>query len=114
MTGRVWIANQITSPLFTTYMYEKLGTQWASSIPAFLSLVFMPLSFVFLKIGPALRARSKLANEAKAQMAKLQEVRQKVEENVEGKYAVNAIDNTGQTSRLSRNWTRVVRNNGAG
>lgn len=69
-------------------MYENLGTQWASSIPAFLALAFAPLPFVFLKVGPALRARSKFANEAKAQMAKMLEVRQKVEEKFEGKEAV--------------------------
>ncbi|KAJ5216645.1 Major facilitator superfamily domain general substrate transporter [Penicillium cinerascens] len=75
-------------PLFTMYMYENLGTQWASSIPAFLSLAFAPLPFVFLKVGPTLRAHSKFANEAKAQLAKLQEVRQKVEERFEEKRAV--------------------------
>ncbi|KAJ5691707.1 Major facilitator superfamily domain general substrate transporter [Penicillium malachiteum] len=70
-------------PLFTTYMYQNLGAQWASSIPAFLSLAFAPLPFVFLKIGPALRARSKFASEAKALLAKIQEARQKVERNAE-------------------------------
>lgn len=60
-------------------MYKNLGTQWASSIPAFLSLAFAPLPFVFLKVGPKLRAHSKFANEAKKQLAKLQEVRKSVE-----------------------------------
>lgn len=69
-------------------MYRNLGTQWASSIPAFLSLAFAPLPFVFLKFGAALRARSKFANEAKAQLGKLQEARQKVEEKFEKKHAV--------------------------
>jgi hypothetical protein len=75
-------------------MYQDLGTQWASSIPAFLSLAFAPLPFVFLKVGPALRAHSKFANEAKAQLAKLQEVRQKVEKKFEERHAV--VD--GETS----------------
>ncbi|KAJ5632120.1 Major facilitator superfamily domaingeneral substrate transporter [Penicillium lividum] len=77
--------------LFTTYMYNNLGTQWASSVPAFMSLAFMPLPFIFLRVGSKLRANSKFANEAKKQLAKLQEVRQNVEKRFEEK---NAGDNT--------------------
>ena len=78
-------ADHPLSPLFTTKMYGNLGVQWASSIPAFLSLAFAPLPFVFLKVGPELRARSKFANDAKAQLAKMQEVRQKVDQRFEEK-----------------------------
>ncbi|KAK2754876.1 hypothetical protein FQN54_006769 [Arachnomyces sp. PD_36] len=74
-------------PLFTTYMYKNLGTQWASSIPAFLSLAFAPLPFIFLRVGAKLRAKSKFANEAKKQLAKLQEARQNVEKKFEEKQA---------------------------
>lgn len=73
-------ADHPLSPLFTTKMYDNLGVQWASSIPAFLSLAFAPLPFVFLKVGLRLRARSKFANDAKAQLAKMHEVRQKVDQ----------------------------------
>jgi hypothetical protein len=69
-------------------MYKNLGTQWASSIPAFLSLAFAPLPFIFLRIGSSLRSHSKFANEAKAQLAKLQKARQKVEEKFEGTQAI--------------------------
>ncbi|KAJ5663222.1 Major facilitator superfamily domain general substrate transporter [Penicillium longicatenatum] len=75
-------------PLFTTYMYKNLGTQWASSIPAFISLAFAPLPFIFLRIGSSLRSHSKFANEAKAQLAKLQKARQEVEEKFEGTQAI--------------------------
>ncbi|KAJ5801905.1 Major facilitator superfamily domain general substrate transporter [Penicillium pulvis] len=78
-------------PLFTTYMYNNLGTQWASSIPAFLSLAFTPLPFIFFRFGSKLRAKSKFANEAERQLAKLQEVRQNVEKRFEEK---QARDNT--------------------
>ncbi|KAJ6088549.1 Major facilitator superfamily domain general substrate transporter [Penicillium sp. IBT 16267x] len=93
-------------PLFTTYMYKNLGTQWASSIPAFLSLVFAPLPFIFLKIGPALRAHSKFANEAKVQLAKLQRARQEVEDKLVINPAVKAdaevlADSTAQESDAS-------------
>ena len=67
-------------------MYHNLGPQWGSAIPAFLTLAFAPLPFLFVKFGPALRARSKFANEAKAQMAKLQEARQNVEKKFENKH----------------------------
>ncbi|KAJ5519927.1 Major facilitator superfamily domain general substrate transporter [Penicillium fimorum] len=83
-------------PLFTGYMYKNLGTQWASSIPAFLSLAFTPLPFTFLRVGSKLRANSKFANEAKKQPAKLQEVRQNVEkrfeENQTGDNAMSSSD----------------------
>ena len=78
-------ADRSFSPLFTTKMYDHLGVQWASSIPAFLSLAFAPLPILFLKIGPALRVRSKFANKAKAQMAKLMEVRQKIDQKFKDK-----------------------------
>ncbi|KAL6719033.1 hypothetical protein ACLMJK_003268 [Lecanora helva] len=53
-------------PLFTPYMYQNLGTQWASSVPAFLALACTPLPFLFYTFGNSIRARSKYA--AKAQM----------------------------------------------
>ncbi|KAG9790334.1 synaptic vesicle transporter, partial [Aureobasidium melanogenum] len=34
-------------PLFTTQMYDNLGDQWASSIPAFLALGCLPFPFLF-------------------------------------------------------------------
>lgn len=46
-------------------MYEDLGTQWGTSVPAFLSLACAPMPFLFLRWGKALRDRSKLATEAR-------------------------------------------------
>ncbi|WQF85483.1 Putative major facilitator superfamily, MFS transporter superfamily [Colletotrichum destructivum] len=60
-------------PLFTSYMYEDLGTNWASSIPAFLALACVPFPFLFYKYGPAIRARCKFAAESEAFMARLRE-----------------------------------------
>jgi len=51
-------------PLFTTQMYEKLGNQWAGSIPAFLALACLPLPWVFHRYGPEIRSRCKFASEA--------------------------------------------------
>lgn len=51
-------------PLFTTRMYESLGNQWASSIPAFLVLLCLPFPFLFYKYGPRIRANCKYASEA--------------------------------------------------
>ncbi|KAL6230305.1 major facilitator superfamily domain-containing protein [Aspergillus navahoensis] len=42
-------------PLFTVQMYERLGTAWASSVFAFLSLVFVPIPLVLCKYGGRLR-----------------------------------------------------------
>lgn len=51
-------------PLFTTRMYESLGNQWASSIPAFLVLGCLPFPFLFQKYGPQIRSKCKYASEA--------------------------------------------------
>ncbi|PFH56017.1 hypothetical protein XA68_17191 [Ophiocordyceps unilateralis] len=51
-------------PLFTTYMYKGLGTNWASSVPAFLALVCVPFPFLFYRYGAGIRMRCKYAAEA--------------------------------------------------
>ncbi|KAJ5328569.1 MFS multidrug transporter [Penicillium brevicompactum] len=48
-------------PLFTTYMYERLGIHWASSVPGFLSLACLPAPFLLSKYGPQIRQRSNFA-----------------------------------------------------
>lgn len=53
-------------------MYESLGLNWAASIPAFLSLLCVPLPFLFWKYGPAIRERCKYAKEAADFMKKMQ------------------------------------------
>ncbi|PHH68594.1 hypothetical protein CDD80_7409 [Ophiocordyceps camponoti-rufipedis] len=51
-------------PLFTPYMYQGLGTNWASSVPAFLALACVPLPFLFYRYGAGIRVRCKYAAEA--------------------------------------------------
>ncbi|KAI0143424.1 MFS transporter [Xylariaceae sp. FL1272] len=51
-------------PLFTTQIYESLGNQWASSIPAFLVLACVPFPFLFYKYGLKIRSKGKYASEA--------------------------------------------------
>lgn len=48
-------------PMFSSYMYRALGIHWASSIPAFLSVLCMPLPFLFYKHGAQIRQRCKYA-----------------------------------------------------
>lgn len=60
-------------PLFTSYMYADLGTNWASSIPAFLALACVPFPFLFYKYGSAIRSRCKFAAQSEAFMARLRE-----------------------------------------
>jgi len=45
-------------PMFTPYMYSRLGIHWASSIPAFLSLACAPLPFIFYFYGARVRKHS--------------------------------------------------------
>ncbi|KAF4219420.1 hypothetical protein CNMCM8980_003148 [Aspergillus fumigatiaffinis] len=61
-------------PLFTTYMYEGLGIHWASSIPAFISVLCMPLPFLFYKYGPTVREHCKYAAISQQQLRQLQAV----------------------------------------
>lgn len=51
-------------PIFTPYMYTNLGTQWASSVPAFLGLACTPFPFLFYKYGYEIRKRCKYSAEA--------------------------------------------------
>ena len=46
-------------PLFATQMYEKLGTQWASSLLGFIALALAPIPIILMIYGPELRKRSK-------------------------------------------------------
>ncbi|KAI5860547.1 MFS general substrate transporter [Durotheca rogersii] len=58
-------------PLFTTPMYHNLGTHWASSIPAFLSLACLPFPFLFYRYGATIRMRCKFAAEAAEVLARM-------------------------------------------
>ena len=64
-------------PLFTTRMYQNLGSQWASSIPAFLVLGCLPFPFLFYKYGSQIRSKCKYASEA-AKMLEMMRRRQGV------------------------------------
>ncbi|ODO11081.1 hypothetical protein I350_01683 [Cryptococcus amylolentus CBS 6273] len=48
-------------PLFATQMYDKLGTQWASSLLGFLALLMAPIPIILMKYGHHLRAKSKFS-----------------------------------------------------
>ncbi|KAL5531082.1 hypothetical protein ACEPAG_3958 [Sanghuangporus baumii] len=48
-------------PLFSPYMFAALGDQWAMSVFAFLSLLCMPIPFLFFKYGKLIRRKSHFA-----------------------------------------------------
>ncbi|KDQ54292.1 hypothetical protein JAAARDRAFT_38450 [Jaapia argillacea MUCL 33604] len=50
-------------PLFAPDMYQTLGTQWASTLVAFLALICVPLPFLFFRYGAKIRKLSKHAPE---------------------------------------------------
>ena len=54
-------------PLFTPRMYDSLGIHWASSVPAFLALFFLPAPFCLYKYGARIRAKCPYAAQAQAQ-----------------------------------------------
>jgi hypothetical protein len=45
-------------PLFTLQMYSGIGIHWAGSVFAFVSVLLMPVPWVFFWKGRVLRARS--------------------------------------------------------
>lgn len=45
-------------PLFTLQMYEGMGTSWATSLLAFVTVALMPIPWALFKFGHAIRARS--------------------------------------------------------
>jgi MFS family permease len=59
-------------PLFTPYMYGNLGIHWATSIPAFLTLICMPFPFIMYKYGESVRRKCKYAAEAAEMMQQMQ------------------------------------------
>lgn len=59
-------------PLFTTQMYDNLGIHWASSVPAFLTLICMPFPFVMYRYGASLRMKCKYTFEAAEIMKQMQ------------------------------------------
>ncbi|EGR52691.1 uncharacterized protein TRIREDRAFT_43701 [Trichoderma reesei QM6a] len=59
-------------PLFTSQMYHNLGIHWATSIPAFLTLVCMPFPFFMYRYGAVVREKCKYAAEAAQIMKKMQ------------------------------------------
>ncbi|KGO78092.1 Major facilitator superfamily domain, general substrate transporter [Penicillium italicum] len=46
-------------PLFGVQMYEALGYQWATSLLAFLTVAMLPFPYLFFKLGPRIRAKSR-------------------------------------------------------
>jgi hypothetical protein len=45
-------------------MFHNLGIHWASSIPAFLTLIYVPMPYLFWKHGSTIRSWSKYSSEA--------------------------------------------------
>jgi hypothetical protein len=64
-------------PLFTNQMYTNLGIRWASSVPAFLTVLCMPFPFVMYRYGASLRMKCKYTFEAAEMMKKMQQNQKK-------------------------------------
>jgi hypothetical protein len=58
-------------PLFTAQMYHNLGIHWASSIPAFLTLLCAPFPLVMYRYGKAVRMKCKYSHEAAEMFQKM-------------------------------------------
>lgn len=58
-------------PLFAPDMYRNLGLHWASSIPAFLALICLPIPFLFYRYGHKIRQYCKYSAESEAFVDKM-------------------------------------------
>ena len=56
--------NGAVFPLFASQMYASLGIHWASSVPAFLALLFVPCLVAFWKWGHIIRKKTRFGMEA--------------------------------------------------
>ncbi|RPD54868.1 MFS general substrate transporter [Lentinus tigrinus ALCF2SS1-6] len=58
-------------PIVAHSIVDNLGSEWGVSVFGFISFCLLPIPLVFLRWGPTLRARSPMANEANAIVAKM-------------------------------------------
>ncbi|KAJ5981058.1 hypothetical protein N7481_008356 [Penicillium waksmanii] len=65
LAGVIFVRNVVGAgfPLFATQMYEKLDYEWASSLLGFISILLVPIPFIFFYKGEAIRLRSPWARE---------------------------------------------------
>jgi hypothetical protein len=65
LAGVILVRNLVGAgfPLFARQMYQKLGYEWASSLLAFLSILFVPIPIWWFYRGEELRLSSPWARE---------------------------------------------------
>ncbi|KAJ5223245.1 hypothetical protein N7468_007787 [Penicillium chermesinum] len=65
LAGVILVRNVVGAgfPLFATQMYQTLDYEWASSLLAFISILLVPIPFIFFYKGRAIRLRSPWARE---------------------------------------------------
>lgn len=65
LAGVILVRNVVGAgfPLFATQMYERLGNEWASSLLAFLSIIMIPIPWIWFMRGEALRFKSPFARQ---------------------------------------------------
>ncbi|KAK4553706.1 hypothetical protein LTR86_009204 [Recurvomyces mirabilis] len=65
LAGVILVRNVVGAgfPLFASQMYGKLGNEWASTLLAFLSLLFVPIPIIWFFRGERLRLKSPWARE---------------------------------------------------
>ncbi|KAG9521738.1 MFS general substrate transporter, partial [Aureobasidium melanogenum] len=69
LAGVILIRNLVGAgfPLFANQMYKNLGYEWASSLLAFLSIIMIPIPWLWFYYGERLRMKSPFAREHFAQ-----------------------------------------------
>ncbi|KAI4175557.1 MAG: hypothetical protein LQ343_001548 [Gyalolechia ehrenbergii] len=97
-------------PLFTTYMYDRLGIHWASSIPAFLALACVPFPFLLYRYGPAIRMRCKFSRTAAEVMEQLHRSQEAEGKNDVGDkdFEEEAAEVEGEGIELARNHIQEI------
>jgi hypothetical protein len=98
-------------PLFTTYMFRRLGVHWASSVPAFLALACTPFPFIFYKYGESIRLKCKYAAQAHEIMVQMRAEQKHVEEEEQEEVPEETTEKDGQAANagMSRTTTHASR-----
>lgn len=104
-----------TLPLAGPSMYAALTPQWAGTLLGLLEVVLIPIPFVFYKYGDRIRARSPVIKKMRAEQAKMDKKRARLEEKRERQRkrdAAAAGDETGVLEDTQKRQSAAILDDG--
>ncbi|KAI0659875.1 MFS general substrate transporter [Cubamyces menziesii] len=90
-------------PIVAHSVVDALGTKWGVTVFAFISVAMIPIPFIFVRFGPALRARSRHAKEAREIITRMHRQEPDDRSSLEGK-----IESVGECLWLAKHRPKHV------